>query len=58
MIGIAIERQKNKMAKIKADSSPTIKQGQYSVPEQWVKELNFFDMTGEKAHVVLVCSYS
>lgn len=39
------------MAKIKADSSPTIKQGQYSVPEQWVKELNFFDLTGEKAHI-------
>ena len=37
------------MAKVKTDKSPTIT-GNYEVPVGWVKELNFFDITGEKAH--------
>ena len=36
------------MAKVKSDKSPTIT-GKYEVPDGWVKELNFFDMTGQKA---------
>lgn len=36
------------MAKVKSDKSPTIT-GSYEVPDGWVKELNFFDMTGKKA---------
>ncbi len=36
------------MAKVKSDKSPTIT-GNYEVPNGWVKELNFFDMTGQKA---------
>jgi predicted DNA-binding WGR domain protein len=36
--------------KIKSDKSPTISDGQYEVPDGWVKELNFFDISGDKAH--------
>jgi poly [ADP-ribose] polymerase len=36
------------MAKVKTDKSPTIT-GKYEVPDGWVKELNFFDITGSKA---------
>jgi hypothetical protein len=36
------------MAKIKSDKKPTITSN-YEVPNGWVKELNFFDMTGKKA---------
>ena len=35
--------------KIKAQKSPTIKEGTYSVPTGWIKELNFFDIFGDKA---------
>jgi len=35
------------MAKVKASKSPTL--SKHTVPDGWVKELNFFDMTGEKA---------
>src|SRR5690606_28942877 len=33
--------------KVKTDKSPSIKN--YQVPAEWVKDLNFFDMTGSKA---------
>lgn len=36
------------MAKVKSDKRSTIT-GKYEVPDGWVKELNFFDMTGQKA---------
>lgn len=39
---------KKKPVKVKADKSPIITGG-YSVPADWVKDLNFFDMTGSKA---------
>lgn len=35
--------------KIKAQKSPTIKEGSYTVPTGWIKELNFFDIFGDKA---------
>lgn len=39
---------KSKAVKVKTDKSPTISSG-YTVPANWVKDLNFFDMTGSKA---------
>lgn len=36
------------MAKVKAEKSPRFT-GNYTVPDGWVKELNFFDMSGKTA---------